>query len=79
MLLKYFRKIHRKIYVPESLFLNKVSGLRPAILLKKRQEDTCESCEIFNNIFFIEHLRATVSFLTKLQVDGSFHPFDRAL
>ena len=30
-----FHKIHRKIPVPESLF-NKIAGLRPTILLKKR-------------------------------------------
>ena len=31
-----FRKIHRKTPVPESLFFNKVAGLRPATLLKKK-------------------------------------------
>ena len=35
-----FRKIHRKTPVPESLF-NKVAGLRPATLLKKRLWHRC--------------------------------------
>ena len=46
----------------ESLF-NKVEGLRPATLLKKRLQHRCfpvmffcEYCEIFKNIYFVEHL-----------------------
>ena len=64
-----FRKTHIKTPVPESLF-NKVAGLSPATLLKKRlcescnfiQKDTlaqvfsCEFCKIFKNTFFTEHL-----------------------
>ena len=47
----------------QSLFFNKVSGLRPATLLKKRlaQVFSCEFCEIFKNIFFTEHLWTTAS------------------
>ena len=35
-----FRNIHRKTPVPESLF-NKVAGLRPSTLLKKRPGAAC--------------------------------------
>ena len=48
----------------QSLFLNKVSGLRPTTLLKKRllhyaltQVLSCKFCEISKNTFFMEHLR----------------------
>ena len=43
----------------QSLFFNKVEGLRPATLLKKRlaQVFSCEFCEFFKNTFFTEHLR----------------------
>ena len=43
----------------QSLFPNKIAGLRPAILLKKRHWRSCflvNFCEISKNIFFIEHL-----------------------
>ena len=39
----------------KSLFFNKVSGLRPATLLKKEtlaHVSSCEFCEIFRNTFF---------------------------
>ena len=47
----------------QSLFFNKVAGLRPATLLKKRlaQVFSYEFCEISKNILFTEHLRATAS------------------
>ena len=48
-----------KTPVPESLF-NKVLGLRPAILLKKRPWYKC-----FKNTFFTEHLRTTASDVNK--------------
>ena len=41
-------------YLCQSLFLNKVAGLRPATLLKKKalaQELYCEFCEISKNTF----------------------------
>ena len=43
----------------QSLLFNKVAGLRPVTLLKKRlwQMFSCEFREIFRNTFFIEHLR----------------------
>ena len=43
----------------QSPFLNKVAGLRPVTLLKKRlwQMFSCEFREIFRNTFFTEHLR----------------------
>ena len=34
--LRNFAKIHRKTPVPEYFFFNKVAGLRPATLFKKR-------------------------------------------
>ena len=42
-----------------SLFLIKLQGLRPAILLKRdsTQVFSCEYCEIFKNTYFEEHLR----------------------
>ena len=47
----------------QSLFLNKVAGLRPVTLLKKTlaQVFFCEFCEIFKNTFFPKHLWATAS------------------
>ena len=43
----------------QSLLFNKVAGLRPVTLLKKRlwQMFSCEFREVFRNTFFIEHLR----------------------
>ena len=40
----------------QSLFFDKVAGLRPATLLKKRL-----FCEISKNTFFTEHIRVTSS------------------
>ena len=52
-----FRSIYRKITVLESL-INKV-----ATLLKETPGEifSCESCDIFRNIFFTEQLWATTS------------------
>ena len=50
-----FRKIHRKIPVPESIFFKKVAGLRPATLLKKRlwhRWFSVNFAKFFKNIFF---------------------------
>ena len=47
-----FHKIHRKTPVPESLFFNKVAGLRPATLLKKKLWHSCFP------VNFAEFLRA---------------------
>ena len=49
--------------MPESLF-NKVAGMRPATLSKKRpltQGFSCEFCEISKNTFLTEHLWVTTS------------------
>ena len=54
--LKNFLKFIGK-HLYQSLFCNKVAGLRPATFLKKEalvQVFSCEFCEIFKNIFFIE-------------------------
>ena len=52
--LKYFAKFTRKpLY--QSLFLNKVAGLRPATLFKKEalaQMFSCDFCEISKKSFF---------------------------
>ena len=50
----------------QSLFLNKIAGLRPEAcnLIKKEalaQVVSCEIFEIFKNTFFIQHLRTTAS------------------
>ena len=43
----------------QSLFFSKVAGINHATLLKQTlaQMFSCEFCRIFNNTFFIEHLR----------------------
>ena len=54
-----FRKIHRKTPVPEPLF-NKVAGLRPATLLKKRLWHRCfpvNFAKFLRTPFLTEHLR----------------------
>ena len=53
--LKNFAKFTGK-HLCQSLFFNKVAGLRPATLLEKRlaQVFSCEFCEISKNGFFIE-------------------------
>ena len=46
-------------------------GLKPEILLKKRQVFSYESSEIFKNTFFFEHLRwLLLSWIIKLQYGG---------
>ena len=45
-------------------FFNKVEGLRPPALLRKRLQRRClgmNFCEIFKNIFFTKHIRAAIS------------------
>ena len=57
--LRNFAKFTGK-HLCQSLFFNKVAGLRPATLLKKEalaQVFSCEFCEISKNTFFTEHLR----------------------
>ena len=54
-----FRKIHRKTPVPESLF-NKVAGLRPATLLKKRLWHRCfpvNFAKFLRTPFLTKHLQ----------------------
>ena len=61
--LRNFAKFTGK-YLCQSLFLNKVAGLRPAILFKKEtlaQVFSCEFCKISKNTFFTEHLLAAAS------------------
>ena len=48
----------------QSLFFNKVAGLRPKLYKKKdtlAQVFSCEFCEISKNTFFIDHLWTTAS------------------
>ena len=57
-----FTKFTRK-YMCQSLFFNKVAGLKPATLLKKvlAQVFSCEFCKISKNTFFTEHIWTTYS------------------
>ena len=57
---KVFRNIYRKRPVLKSLF-NKVSGLQPAALLKKRLQHKCFPVKLSRTRFFIEHFRTTAS------------------
>ena len=61
--LKRFAKFTGK-HLCQSLFFNKVAGLRPAALLKKEspaQVYSCEFCETFSKTYFVEHLRTAAS------------------
>ena len=51
--LKIFAKLTGK-HLRQSLFFNKIAGLRPATLLKKRfwHMFSCEFCQIFKKTFF---------------------------
>ena len=64
--LKNFAKFTRK-HLCQSLFFNKVAGLRP-----KRetlaQVFSCEFSEIFKNTFFTEHHQATPSASTDVEL-----------
>ena len=61
--LRNFPKFTGK-HLCQSLFFNKVAGLRPTTLLKKEtlaQVFSCVFCKISENIFFTEHLRKNAS------------------
>ena len=67
--LKNFAKFTRK-HLCQSLFSNKVAGLRPATLLKKEilaHMSSCEFWQIFMSTFFTEHLRTTASKLSLIK------------
>ena len=70
--LKKFYEIHLKAPVLESLF-NKVSGLRPAILLKEKLQHRCFQVNFAKFIItpLTEHLPAITCFVICLIV--SFH------
>ena len=53
--LENFTKFARK-HLCQSLFFNKVAGLRP-----EAQVFSCEFCKIFKNTFFTEHIWTTAS------------------
>ena len=66
--LRNFVKVTGKFTPVPGLFFNKVSALRPAILLKKEtltQVLSCEFCKISKNTFFREHLWTTASVVTQ--------------
>ena len=68
-LFRNFTKFTGK-HLCQSSFFNKVAGLKPATLLKKRlaQVFSCEFCEISKGTFFTEHLLTTASgFLVNLE------------
>ena len=66
--LRNFTKFAGK-HLHQSLFFNKVAGLRPVKkeqafqirFIKKEQALSCEFCKIFKNNFFTEHLSTTAS------------------
>ena len=61
--LRNFTKFTGK-HLRQSLFFNKIAGLRPATLLKKEtlaQVFSCEFCEISKNAFSTEHPRTNAS------------------
>ena len=66
--LRNFAKFTGK-HLCESLFLNKVAGLRPATLLKETlaQVFFYKFCEISKNTFFRAHLGATASEVIPIQ------------
>ena len=66
--LRSFTKFTGK-HLCQSLFFNKVAGLRPAPLLKKIlvQVFFCEFCEISKNTFFTEHPWTTASDNTEVR------------
>ena len=55
-----FPNMHRKRPVLKSLF-NKVSGLQPAALSKKRTRHRCFPVKLLRTHFSMEHLRTTAS------------------
>ena len=60
---KYFIKFTGK-HLCQSLFLNKVAGIRPAFLLKRDFRHRCfpiDFVKIFKDAIFSEHLLATAS------------------
>ena len=65
---KHFANFTQK-QVCQSLFLNKVAGLRPG---NSAQVFSCQFCEIFKNTFFTEHLRATACFFYKWHLHRFF-------
>ena len=61
--------------IMQSLFFNKVAGLRLTTLLQKRlaQVFSSEFCEIFKDTFFQEHLWTAALLLTLLNYYGDSH------
>ena len=60
--LRNFSKFIGK-YLSSSVSVNKVAGVRPATLFKKRLSASFsgKSCEVFNSTYFIEQFRETAS------------------
>ena len=57
----------------QNLFFNKVAGLRPATLLKKRLWHRCfpvNFAKFLRTPFFTEHLRTTASILVEVDVQN---------
>ena len=65
--LRNFAKFTGK-HLCQNHFLNKVAGLRPATLSKKRFWHRCKFWKISKNTFFTEHLWATASVITCFKV-----------
>ena len=71
-ILRNFTKFTGK-HLCQSLFFNKVAGLRPETLLKKEtlaQVFSCKFCQISKNAFFTEYLWMTASKLFYLRLLG---------
>ena len=58
----------------QSLFLNKVATLNPAILLRKRLERTCQFAKLLRTCFFIEHLRWLLLKILTISAEQVFSP-----
>ena len=65
--LRNFTKFTGK-YLCQSLFFNKVAGLRPATLLKNTLAKvfSCEFCEISNNTFFYRTAAVAASVIIQI-------------
>ena len=72
---KYFVKLTWK-YLCRSLSFNRVTGLRPATLLKKRHQHSCfrmKAFKIFKTSYFAEHLQVISSASSLLKEVNNFH------
>ena len=77
--LRNFAKFTGK-HLCQSLFFNKIAGVRPATLLKKvtlAHVFYCEFCEISKNTFFTEHFWTTASVKTWLNLSNNGNCYNK--